>query len=72
MSRIIIDSRTDTADLAEMFVRALGLLQNARIELRPGTKLLSKYAIVVADDEATDRAVAVLRSASVSASKEAA
>ncbi len=72
MSRIIIDSRTDTADLAEMFVRALGLLQDARIELRPGTKLLSKYAIVVADDEATDRAVAVLRSASVSASKEAA
>ncbi|MGA7869309.1 MAG: hypothetical protein WCA22_00280 [Candidatus Binatus sp.] len=57
--------------MAEMFVRALGLLQDARIVLRPGTKLLSKYAVIIADDEAADRAVAVLRSANVSASKEA-
>ncbi len=70
MSRIIIDSRAGAADLAEMFVRAVGLLQDARIKLRPGTKLISKYAIVVADDEVTDRAVDLLRSASVSASKE--
>ncbi len=71
MARIIIDSRTGVGDLAEMFVRALGLLQDARIVLRPGTKLLSKYAVIIADDEAADRAVAVLRSANVSASKEA-
>ncbi len=70
MSRIIIDPRAGAADLAEMFVRAVGLLQDARIKLRPGTKLISKYAIVVADDEVTDRAVDLLRSASVSASKE--
>jgi len=72
MSRIIIDSRAGSGDLSEVFVRALGLLQDARIKLRPGTKLISKYAIIVADEEATDRAVALLRSASVSASKEAA
>jgi len=72
MSRIIIGSRSDSCDLAEMFVRSLEMLQEARIPLRPGTKLLSKYAVVVTDDEATDRAVAVLSSGSVSASKEAA
>ena len=72
MSRIIIDSIAGTGDLAESFVRALGLLQDARIKLRPGTKLISKYAIIVADDEAADRAVALLRHASVVASKEAA
>lgn len=72
MARIIIDSRAGTGDLAEMFVRARGLLHDARIKLHPGTKLLSKYAIVVSDDEVADRAVAVLHSAKVSASKEAA
>jgi len=72
MARIIIDSRAGAGDLAQAFVRALGVLQDAQIELRPGTKLISKYAIIVADDEATDRAVALLRGASVVASKEAA
>ena len=72
MSRIIIDSRAGTGELADVFVRALGMLQEALVNLRPGTKLTSKYAIIVADDDATDRAVAVLLSASVSASKEAA
>jgi len=72
MTRIIIDSQAGADDLAEMFVRALAVLQDARIKLRPGTKLISKYAIIMADDEATDRAVAILRSASVVASKEAA
>jgi hypothetical protein len=71
MSRIIIDSRAANVDLAETFVRAVALLHDARIALRPGTKLLSKYAVVVADDEAADRAVALLRSASLNASKEA-
>jgi hypothetical protein len=71
MSRIIIDSRAGNSDLAEMFVRALGVLHEARITLRPGTKLVSKYAVVVADDDAADRAVALLLSASLSASKEA-
>jgi hypothetical protein len=72
MARIIIDSQAGSGDLAQNFVRALGLLQDARIELRPGTKLISKYAIIMADDEATDRALALLRSANVDASKEAA
>jgi hypothetical protein len=72
MARIIIDPRPGAGDLAEMFVRALGLLQDAKIKLNPGTKLLTKYAIIVADDVAADRAVAVLRSASISASKEGA
>jgi len=72
MVRIIIDSRTGRGDLTEQFVQAFRLLQDARIKPRPGTKLLSKYAIVVIDDEASDRAVSVLRAASVNASKEAA
>jgi hypothetical protein len=72
MARIIIDPRGGTGDLAEMFVRALGLLRDARIKFNPGTKLLTKYAIIMADDDAADRAVAVLRSASISASKEGA
>jgi len=72
MARIIIDPRAGGGDLAEMFVRALGRLQEAGIKFNPGTKLLSKYAIIVADDEAADRAVAVLSSASISASKEGA
>ena len=69
--RIIIDPRIGSGDLAETFVRALGLLQDARIKPRPGTKLISKYAIIVADDEATQQAVAVLRNASIAASEEA-
>lgn len=72
MARIIIDPRPGTGDLAEMFVRALALLHDAKIKFSPGTKLLSKYAIIVADDDAADRAVAVLRGASLSASKEGA
>jgi hypothetical protein len=70
MSRIIIDTRTSGGNLAEMFVRALGLLHDAQIEIRPGTKLLTKYAVVIADDEATDRALSILHGASVVASKE--
>jgi hypothetical protein len=72
MRRIFIDSRAGTGDLAEKFVQALLLLQNAGIKPRPGTKLISKYAIIVVDEAATDRAVAHLCSASVSAWKEAA
>ena len=72
MTRIIIDSRTITGALAELFVRSLGVLLEARINPRPGTKLLSKYAVIITDDDATDRAVEVLRNASVSAMKEAA
>ncbi len=72
MARIIIDPRGGTSDLAEMFVRALGLLQDARIKFNPGTKLLTKYAIIIVDDDAADRTVAVLRSANLSASKEGA
>lgn len=72
MARIIIDSRAGTGDLAEVFVRALALLQEAGIKPRPGTKLISKYAIIVVDDVATDRAVDHLCGASLSASKEAA
>jgi hypothetical protein len=72
MTRIIIDSRTSGGDLAGLFVRSLGLLQEAQITPRAGTKLLSKYAVIVTDDDATDRAVEVLRNASVSAMKEAA
>jgi hypothetical protein len=33
MARIIIDPRGGTGDLAEMFVRALRLLQDARIKI---------------------------------------
>jgi hypothetical protein len=72
MARIVIDLLDGTGDLAEMFVRALALLHDSGIKPRPGTKLISKYAIIVVDDAATDRAVDHLCSASVRASKEAA
>ena len=72
MKRILIDSPAGSSDLAEKFVQALGLLHNAGINPRPGTKLISKYAIIVVDEAATDRAVAHLCNASFSASKEAA
>lgn len=72
MSRIIIDSRSGALDLAETFLKALGLLHDAEINPRPGTRLISRYAVIVVDDAATDRAVAQLCGASVSATKEAA
>lgn len=72
ISRIIIDSRSGAVDLAKTFVKALGLLRDAEIKPRPGTKLVSKYAVIVVDDAATDRAVAQLCGASVNATKEAA
>ena len=72
MSRIIIDSHTGTKELAEMFVRALGLLHEVGINPRAGTRLVSKYAVIVVDDAATDTAIAHLCGASVSASREAA
>jgi len=72
MARIIVDSRTGSGELAGMFVRALGLLHEAGINPRAGTKLVSKYAVLVVDDADTDRAIAHLCQASVSASREAA
>jgi len=48
--RIIIEASSSGNDLAGSFVKALNLLNENGVTLRSGTQLVSRYAVVVADD----------------------
>jgi hypothetical protein len=65
MKRIVIERPKD-ADLADEFRKALDLLCDGGYKPRSGTKLLSRYAVIMVDDKLFDLAVAHLRSANMS------
>jgi hypothetical protein len=67
MQRIII-ARSKNEDLPEEFRKALNLLHDAGFEARPGTKLLTRYAIVVVDARASAAALGTLQAANFTAS----
>jgi hypothetical protein len=67
MQRIII-ARSRDENLPEQFRRALNLLHDAGFETRPGTKLLTRYAVVVIDARASVAALGALHGANFTAS----
>ena len=67
MGRIVIQSG---GDLPTTFRTALNLLADAGTQMRPGTKLLTRYAVVMVDDVALDDAVAQLQKAGIKAQKD--
>ena len=50
MARIIVELASTGSDLSQRFVKALNLLNEKGIKLQSGTKLVSKYAVIVAED----------------------
>jgi hypothetical protein len=50
MARIIVEPASRGNDLSTRFVEALNLLNEKGIKLQSGTKLVSKYAVIVAED----------------------
>jgi hypothetical protein len=68
MVRIIVEPAASGNDLSQSFVRAVSLLNEKGIKLYSGTKLVSKYAVIVAEDPAT--ALNYLRTANIAASVE--
>ena len=61
MARIIVDQSGRFADIGEAFVGALSLLCEGGFKPRAGTKLVSKYAVIVVDEEQTSAAIDRLR-----------
>jgi UTP-glucose-1-phosphate uridylyltransferase len=58
-------------DLSNSFRTALNTLAGAGIQMRPGTKLLTRYAVIVLEEAALDDAVAQLLNAGIKAQKDA-
>ena len=50
MARIILQPAASGNDLSENFVKALKVLNASGVKLRSGTKLVSKYAVIVVED----------------------
>jgi hypothetical protein len=50
MARIIVEPAASGNDLADGFVKALNLLSESGIRPQSGTKLVSKYALIVVED----------------------
>jgi hypothetical protein len=50
MARIFVEPAAADLDLAASFIRALNILSENGIKPRCGTKLVSKYAVIVTDD----------------------
>ena len=50
MIRIIVEPASTGNDLSQRFVKAVSLLNEKGIKLYSGTKLVSKYAVIVAED----------------------
>ena len=67
MGRVVI---LDGGDLSNSFRTALNTLADAGIGL-PGTKLLTRYAVIVIDEAALDDAVAKLLKAGIKVQKDA-
>jgi hypothetical protein len=68
MVRIIVEPAASGIDLSQRFVKAVTLLNEKGIKLQSGTKLVSKYAVIVAADPST--ALDHLRAANIAASIE--
>ncbi len=67
MRRIIIPSG---GDLSNSFRTALNILADAGIQMLPGTKLLTRYAVIEVDQAALDDAVAQLEKAGIKVQKD--
>ena len=67
MGRIVILS---SGDLSSSFRTAFNTLADAGIQMRPGTKLLTRYAVIVVDETALDGATAQLRTAGIKVQKD--
>jgi hypothetical protein len=50
MARIIVQPASSGNDLSDRFVRALSLLKQKGVRLQSGTKLVSRYAVIVTED----------------------
>ena len=71
MARIIVHAPpTGHYDLANDFLKVLTVLLEGGFEARSGTKLTSRYAVVVIEDSAADRAIEKLASANLKVSRE--
>jgi hypothetical protein len=67
MKRIVI---ADGGDLSAALRTALNTLAGAGIQIRPGTKLLTRYAVVVVDEASIDDAIAGLLGAGLKPQKD--
>ncbi len=66
MARIIVDPPTaGYDDLSADFLKALTVLREGGFEPCSGTKLTSRYAVLVVEDSAADRAIEKLASANL-------
>jgi len=61
MARIVIHPIEGAADLPDGFIRALNLLKESGVQPRAGTRLVSRYAVIVVDDREALSAAALLR-----------
>jgi hypothetical protein len=67
MRRMVILS---SGDLSRSFRTALNTLADAGIQMQPGTKLLTRYAVIVVDETAIDGAIAQLQTAGIKVQKD--
>jgi hypothetical protein len=67
MARIIVQKPSGDSDLASGFVDALNMLKESGFKPLPGTKLVSRYAVIVVDDPSSTPAVERLRASNVAA-----
>ena len=67
MARIIVQSTGTADDLSYGFVRAVKLLTDAGLKPCAGTKLLSRYAVIVVEDRRSPSAIECLRAGGVPA-----
>ena len=67
MRRMVILS---SGDLSKSFRTALNTLADAGIQMRPGTKLLTRYAVIAVGETAIDGGVAQLQTAGIKVQKD--
>ena len=67
MGRIVIPR---DADLSLSFRTGINVLSDAGFQIRSGTKLLTRYAVLVVDDDALDGAIERLAAAGIKVEKD--
>ena len=67
MGRILISR---DVDLPLSFRTGLNILADAGIQIRSGTKLLTRYAVLAVDEAALDEAIQKLAAAGIKAQKD--
>ena len=71
MARIIVNPPpTSQNDLAADFLKALTVLHDGGFEPRSGTRLTSRYAVVVVEDSAADPVIEKLANANLKVSRD--